>query len=257
MRKVIMADVGRVQKKAGYIVCMSIIVFLFVLAGILAMVLPLKLDGVKSPAKTMEIYATGIFVFYSFLVGIPIFSAIYSDDFKSKSMQTAIGFGLTRYKIIWARFFEGLFLLVESGVIFSVVYGMMQSINDIPGKDAAKSILNEIWIRDLKILGFLCISLIIVYGTQKPGGGLVLYILLLAAVFDMMISAIDLIPFLADHNISISKYFPSEVISSLQKNVTEGNTGTAIFQCLAFIACYIVVPVFISIGIFDKKELDF
>ena len=76
MRKVIMADVGRVQKKAGYIVCMSIIVFLFVLAGILAMVLPLKLDGVKSPAKTMEIYATGIFVFYSFLVGIPIFLVV-------------------------------------------------------------------------------------------------------------------------------------------------------------------------------------
>jgi hypothetical protein len=73
----------------------------------------------------------------------------------------------------------------------------------------------------------------------------------------MIISAIDFIPFLADHDISISKYFPSEVISSLQKNVTEGNTGTAIFQCLAFIVCYIVVPVFISIGIFDKKELDF
>ena len=253
MRNVIKADIRRVQSKVGFIVCMGIEVALIILAGILGKFVPLTVNG----EKNATLYVAAAIFFFPLFVGISIFSAIYSDDFKSSSMQTAIGFGMTRYKLIWARFFEGLLLLCETAVVFSIVYFVTEKILGEKNSDIINGIITDIWVRDLKILGFLCLSLIIVYGTQKPGGGLVLYILLLTGVFGTMIEALDFIPFFSDREIKISKYFPSGVITSLQEAINDGDAGKIILYFVAFSVCYIVVPVFISIGIFNKKELDF
>ena len=253
MRNVIKADIRRVQKKVGFIVCMAIEVALIILAGVLGKFFPLKMNGIVESTA----YVAAAIFFFPLFVGIPIFSAIYSDDFKSRSMQTAIGYGMTRYKLIWARFFEGLLLLCETAVVFSIVYFITEKLLGVENSKIVKGIITDIWVRDLKILGFLCLSLIIVYGTQKPGGGLVLYILLLTGVFGTIISALDLIPFFDERDIEISKYFPSGVITSLQEAITSADTGKIILYFLAFSVCYVVVPVFISIGIFNNKELDF
>ena len=257
MRNCIKADLRRVQKKVSFLVCTGIVVLLILLCGLLAKFLPLHLGEIKGSAMSMDLYTTAILFFFPLLTGIPIFSAVYSDDFKSRSMQTAIGFGITRPKIIWARFFEGMLLLIETGIIYSVVLVLMDILNGVKADDIRKTLLNDLWIRDFKILGFLCLSLIIVYGTQKPTGGLVLFILLIAGVFGTMISAMDLIPFFDKHDIQPSKYFPSGVINSLQDAINDGKVGKIVLLSLAFAVCYIIVPVFISIGIFDKKELDF
>ena len=148
--------------------------------------------------------------------------------------------------------------MIETGIIYSVVLVLMDILNGVKADDIRKTLINELWIRDFKILGFLCLSLIIVYGTQKPTGGLVLFILLIAGVFGTMISAMDLIPFFDKHDIQPSKYFPSGVINSLQDAIMEKDeVGKIVLLTLVFTVCYIIVPVFISIGIFDKKELDF
>ena len=257
MRNAIKADIRRVQSKAGFIVCMSIMVLLIVLAGVLAKFLPLRLNGVRDSVKSMELYGTAALFFFPLLVGIPIFTAIYSDDFKSRSMQTAIGFGMTRYKLIWARFFEGLILLIETAVVFSLVYFAMEKLAGVGTDKILENIAVDIWIRDFKILGFLCISLIVVYGTQKPSGGLVLFIILLTGVFSAIASAVDFIPFLKERNIELSKYFPSVVITALQEAVTDGNLKDGILNFLGFAVFYIILPVFVSIGLFERKELDF
>ena len=257
MRNCIKADLRRVQKKVSFLVCTGIVVFLFLLAGLLAKILPLHLGEIQGSAMTMDLYASAVLFFFPLLTGIPIFSAVYSDDFKSRSMQTAIGFGLTRPKIIWARFFEGLLLLIETGIIYSVFLVLMDVMNGVSGDNIRKTLINELWIKDLKILGFLCLSLIIVYGTQKPSGGLVLFILLISGVFGTMISAMDLIPFFDKHNIEPSKYFPSGVITTLQDAISGGHAGKAVVAFVCFTAFYVILPVFISIGIFNKKELDF
>ena len=257
MRNCIKADLRRVQKKVSFLVCTGIVVVLFLLAGLLAKILPLRLGEIQGSAMTMDLYASAVLFFFPLLTGIPIFSAVYSDDFKSRSMQTAIGFGLTRQKIIWARFFEGMLLLVETGIIYSAFLVLTEVMNGVSGDNIRKTLINELWIKDLKILGFLCLSLIIVYGTQKPSGGLVLFILLISGVFGTMISAMDLIPFFDKHNIEPSKYFPSGVITTLQDAISDGHAGKAVVAFVCFAAFYVILPVFISIGIFDKKELDF
>ncbi len=258
MRNCIIADVRRVQRKISYIVCISIELVLILIAGILSKIFPLKMLDLTTSAESMrEGYAIVAFFFFSLLVGIPIFTAIYSDDFKSHSMQTVIGFGLIRRKVIWARFFECLLLLVETGIIFSLVLAGMCLWNGVGWNDIIELMVVQIWIRNLKILGFLCISLIIVYGTQKPGGGMVLFILFLTGVFGTLISAMDLIPFFEKHKIEPSKYVPSGVVYSIQEAILSGKVLKAVLTFAVFAVCYVILPVVISIGIFEKKELEF
>ncbi|MCR5094940.1 MAG: hypothetical protein K6B72_13310 [Lachnospiraceae bacterium] len=116
---------------------------------------------------------------------------------------------------------------------------------------------NEIWVRDLKILAFLSISMILVYGTQKFGGGLVLFILLLTGIIEDILGIADMIPFLARNHISIGKYLPSNVVSSMTKSITSGDVPKAILYAAGFAAGYILLPILLSICVFRKKELDF
>ena len=55
----------------------------------------------------------------------------------------------------------------------------------------------------------------------------------------------------------VAPFFPTGVINSLQDAINGGKVGKIVLLSLAFAVCYIIVPVLISIGIFDKKELDF
>ena len=250
MRNCIMADIRRVQKKRSFLICLAIEAALLVLAGLLAYAVPLPISMTGSEkggtAPSMEIYIMIAFFFYPLFVGIPIFSAIYSDDFKSRSMQTAIGFGITRRKLIWARFFEVLILALETAVLFTAIVYAVDLWTGISFGDATDMILKQVWIKDFEIIGFLSISLIIVYGTQKPGSGMVLYILLLMGVFSALIT-----------HIKISEYVPSGVVSTMQKAIFGDDPGKAVIAGLCFTVFYILLPVILSIRIFEKKELDF
>ncbi|MCR5093930.1 MAG: hypothetical protein K6B72_08155 [Lachnospiraceae bacterium] len=261
MRNCIMADIRRVQKKRSFLICLAIEAALLVLAGLLAYAVPLPISMTGSEkggtAPSMEIYIMIAFFFYPLFVGIPIFSAIYSDDFKSRSMQTAIGFGITRRKLIWARFFEVLILALETAVLFTAIVYAVDLWTGISFGDATDMILKQVWIKDFEIIGFLSISLIIVYGTQKPGSGMVLYILLLMGVFSALITLADMIPFFSRNHIKISEYVPSGVVSTMQKAIFGDDPGKAVIAGLCFTVFYILLPVILSIRIFEKKELDF
>ena len=131
----IKADALRVLKKASFNVMTLIVVLLMI--GAAALTLLVKVDPGKAGLKeamaaaeqsddgemtgeqAMELLANA-FTFESraeaysgfvspvlgmlgLLIGVPIFLAVFSDDFKSKAMQTAIGYGISRSKLILCR----------------------------------------------------------------------------------------------------------------------------------------------------------
>ena len=257
MRNCIRADIRRVQSKRAYFICILLMALLIIFAGFLEKNYPIGIPGPNDSSGTFGVYSTIIFLFFPFLVGIPIYSAIFSDDFRSRSMQIAIGFGLTRKKLILSRFQECLILLIETGCIFSLVLLGSNFCFGLETKALSGVLVNEIWVRDLKILAFLSISMILVYGTQKSGSGLVLFILLLTGIIEDILSIADMIPFMARNHISIGKYLPSNVVSSMSKSFESGDLTEGILYAAGFAAGYILLPILLSICVFRKKELDF
>ena len=254
MRNVILTDIRRAQSKKSLIVCTIIMTAISILASIGVRSLTFFFD---SPAEAYETIIPGLSSFFSpLLIGIPIFSAIYTDDFKSRSMQIAIGRGVSRTKMMLARFLETLILVVEWHIIFSII-ALICGLIDGGSTSQMLSCIGSIWETSIKMIVYLSLSLLFVYGTLNPTAGLVFYIIFVVNVLDTIFAFIDMIPFLSEHGIEISKFFPANACSNLTVAISQGN-GLHIFTWgLGVVLGYIILPLVISIIIFNKKELEF
>lgn len=254
MRNVILTDIRRAQRKKSLIICMIIMIVMAILIAVGLRVLPMFSDNPS------DFYISGIGNFSSFfsplLIGIPIFSAIYTDDFKSRSMQIAIGRGVSRPKMMLARFIETIILVVEWHVIFTIVAVICGLIDGASGSLMA-SCIGTVWTSSIKMIVFLSLSLLFVYGTQNPTTGLVFYIIFVANVLDIVFTFIDMIPFLQDNNIELSKFFPGSACNNFINAISEGDALHAFSWGIGVVVGYIILPLIISIQIFKKKELEF
>ncbi len=248
MRNCIKADILRVQRKKSYIIMTSIIMLIIVIAGIVALVK----GGEKGESMFNTIITVGL-GFNSLMLGIPVFNAVLGDDFKSRSMQAAIGRGLSREKLIYARLTEIIFIVVEAYLVFYLailVFGLIAGVD-------IKVIGSTMWdvsVGLLTIIGFSTVSMIFVYWTQNGTLGLVSYILLGASVFDLLISSLSLLPGIRDTDINIGDY----VVSGMSSHVIHATSvGNGIIWFIAFVVCWVCLPTFIAIRAFKHKELDF
>ncbi|MCR5544307.1 MAG: hypothetical protein K6F55_09200 [Eubacterium sp.] len=247
MRNCIKADTLRVQRKKSYIIMTSIILLLFIVACIVS-----RASGSKGPER-FELIINGVMNFSSLLLGIPVFSAVLGDDFRSKSMQTAIGRGLSREKLILARLFEIVIIVVEAYIIFYLGILILGLIGGVPMSQIGDLIVN-ISKGIFVIIGFTSVSMIFVYLTQNGTLGLVFYILLGANVFDLLITLSSLLPGLRNTDINIGDY----AISGMVGNAFYASSfGKGLIWMIAFLVCWVALPTFIAIQIFKKKELDF
>ena len=247
MRNCIKADILRVQRKKSLLIMICVSLSIAIIGALVIKLL--KLD-----ASLYEQVISVLSGFNGLMIGIPVFSAVLSDDFKSKSMQTAIGHGLTRNKVILARFFEIVITIVEAYVILSLA---MFIIGKVVGTDSDLIFraLGKSWIEVIALLCHISIAIIFVYCMQNGTLGLVLFILMASGFFSGMLMLTSAIPFLAKRNISIPDYVPSGMIDNFinTANSMPKRTGSLI----AAILFYIVLPLFITMKIFKNKELDF
>ena len=294
MKRLVLTDLRRAQKKMAFIICMSIVVVLMAAVLIFAIVKPADSFAVAQANETngkATAFLNNISVAFgmiSLLVGIPIFSTVFSDDFKSRTMQTAIGRGISRRRLILARLYEVIALIIESHMIFTVIAiiigfalgGTVGGIGTMVGK---------LWFDSLLILSDIAIAMLILYMSQNPTGGLVMFILLAADAFRLILALADMIPFLKDNGIKLSNALPSGVhsiaknylfgyvpslsdVSDIGTEIEEGSTeaiqkildgtinvdfGKAFLYTAILVGVFIVLPVFLSQVVFRKKELEF
>ena len=165
MRRLIRADLRRILAKPGFYICPLILFALFVYGLFQS---PIEYD---SYYDSLEIQLNYL---YPFLVLLPIFTCVYGDELKSGTMVTAIGRGLSRTKVILAKFIDTLvlsltfclfFLLMDQITFdrFSVVLTKVQILRVLSAYLAC-------W---LKIQGFCAFAAIFVYLTWNSSVGVI------------------------------------------------------------------------------------
>ena len=254
MRNVIKTDILRAQKKKSLIICAIILAVIAVGTAVVVNVLPMFSDDTAGGFKMAVVSAINFFM--PLLIGIPIYSTIYTDDFKSRSMQIAIGRGVTRTKMMIARFLEAIILIVEWYVIFTIVLAICGLINGAGGSEILSAI-GSLWTGTISMVVFMSLALLFVYWTLNPTTGLVFYIIFVAGVLDTIFSLVDMIPFLKDNNIEISKFFPGSACNNFVNCIMDGDVLHSFTWGIGVVLGYIVLPIVISIQIFKRKELEF
>ncbi len=243
----IKADALRVLKKKGFLITMSIVILLIIGAAILTVFFPGEDRG-----QTFADLAGVIYGINGLLVGIPIFLAVFSDDFKSKAMQTAIGFGISRPALIICRVIEMVWLIIQTGIVFSIV-SVITGVALGASTSVLLSMIGNLWYESLKIILYGAVSMIIVYLMQSATTALVIFILSTVGTIDLVLMGIGAIPAVQKLHLD-----PTVItIESVLSKAMDKTYALAPLMWVVAILAFLVLPTIITIVVFQKKELEF
>jgi ABC-type transport system involved in multi-copper enzyme maturation permease subunit len=240
------ADIIRLHKKPSMAVFMFIQLILF--AGFIIGIKILSESFGGSNAATGIAGGAGA---AGLFVGIPAFLAVIKDDFRSRSMQVAIGFGVPRSRIVVCRFLEICMLFVETFVIQTILGFVLGMVFEYDMAEAA-SALADMWIGLIPVISHMAIALLVVYAAMNHTLGLVIYIVLELGVVNIVLSLVKMIPFLRDLEIEFSDYW---VDGAVGKAMISPPAQEALYLLVTF-AVYVVLPIMIAAIVFKKKELE-
>ena len=135
-----------------------------------------------NPSFTAEMYVAKVTSFLSFfplIIGVFVFMSVYADDFKCRSMQVAIGFGMPRSRIILAKLLESALLLLGAAVAVGVLVLCAPAVLGLaPDARQTLSLALTVAAEMLRALGYLALSAVPVFLSQDAAGGVIAYVLL-------------------------------------------------------------------------------
>lgn len=239
MRRLIRADLRRILAKPGFYVC-PVILLAFFVYGLFAD--PVDYDSYYA---SLDLQLSFI---YPFLVLLPVFTCVYGDELRSGTMIPAIGRGLSRTKIILAKFLDTLilslgfylfFVLTDQITFdrFSVVLTNVQVLRIFSAYAAG-------W---LQMLGFCVFAAIFVYLTWNSSVGLVVG--LISISFSKMI-----LDWLQSH--THLPFYDITLMGQADQARRQFDAGNTWVHHLLFVLLWYAVFLAVSALIFNRKELE-
>lgn len=249
MLNYLIADLNRMSRKKSLVYTLAAYVGLFFI--MVYMIYNPRLDAGGYASKT-DMFLE----FYPLVVGIPIFLSIYSDDFKSKAMQIAIGYGIDRNKIILTKAIETVILSVISGVLLGALAIVMPKIMGLTlSHEQFLGLAFSSVIGMLKIIVYVNISTILVYHYQNAMYGTISFVLLCSGTIRIILSLIFSQKFVVDIIGNLTEHLFTTLLAIEKLNYI--TTGSFKITSIIEIVLYMVIPVIVSMIIFRKKELEF
>ena len=211
------------------------------------------------PSFTAEMYvakATSFLSFFPLIIGVFVFLSVYADDFKCRSMQVAIGYGMPRGRIILAKLLESAILLLGTAVIMGILVLCAPVILGLaPTTPQLLSLALTVAAEMLRALGYLALSTIPVFFSQDAVGGVVACVLLASKTVYIVLSMVLGQPFLADIFGNLTQYLYTAQLYTVKADLLGGEPVILLF--VTALLAYIVLPTVIAIMGFRKKELEF
>lgn len=212
-----------------------------------------------NPSFTVEMYVAKVTSFLSFfplVIGIFVFISVYADDFKCRSMQVAIGYGMPRSHIILAKLLESTIILFATAVIMGVLVLCAPVVLGLaPNTQQLMSLALTVAAEMIRALGYLALSTIPVFFSQDAVGGIIAYVLLSSKTVYIVLSMVLGQELLVNTIGDLTKYLYTVQLYTVKADLIGG--APFIFTFVAALLLYIVLPTVIAIIGFRKKELEF
>ncbi|MDR5588061.1 MULTISPECIES: hypothetical protein [Clostridium] len=245
----ILADIRRISRKQS---------FIYTLGGFIGLFL-LMIFIYYNPTFNQNAYLekTDTFLgFFPLVMGLSIFLSIYYDDFKSKSMQIAIGYGISRSKVVLTKIIEVAILSLLSALLLGIVILVIPIFlkMSLSSKEIFTIILG-VGAEALRIIGYISMSTILVYYSQNAMIGTIFYVLLSSKTVMLILATILGQGFIINSIGDLTKFMYTIILYKEKLSFIE--TGSFDFLIIAGILVYIVLPTIITIIMFRKKELEF
>ena len=249
MNNYIGADLRRIFRKQSFLWALGVFVGCFAILVFIYF----------NPSFTAEMYVSKMTSFMSFfplVVGLLTFLSVYADDFKCRSMQIAIGYGMPRGRIIFAKLLESAALLLATAACMAVLLTAAPLLLGLtPTSQQIASLVLTVGAELLRALGYGAISAVAVFLTQNATGGTILYVLLSSKTVYIIATMLLGQNFLLGTVGDLTKYLYTVMLYTGKADLVQGGQP---YICLSFaLLIYVVLPTVISVVGFRKKELEF
>lgn len=186
------------------------------------------------------------------LVGIVEIPVLFGDEFKARSMQMAIGRGISRRKIVNAKFVEtflvGIIDMIPICLIFTAVAAIAS-----PGvlQLNMMDLFIQIIISTLAFYMTVCLIMPVLFSTQSVFLGIVLFIAISSNVIPMGIA-------FAEDGLGIAKLHLAQYLMSSNIDLLQAQWGLGLFSFKAAIilGIYFIVSFGASTYAYKMKELE-
>ena len=239
MRRLIIADVFRVLRKPSIYVWLGIYLFLFVF------------DPSSNPTDFDEMY-NGMQMTYNyiwpFMMGIPVFMAVYADELKAGAMQTAIGRGLSRNKVVFAKYLDCVILALLLSIVetISEIIEMRIHMISVSPLQMVRFLVSASS-SCLRTIGAIAFASVFVFLTLNASLGLIVLMLVMAFAESLLQRVQTTL------HIPALNYSYMGQADSFCNGLAQGEGW--IMPLLAFLA-YMTIFNILSAAVFRRKELE-
>ena len=249
MRKLLTADFRRIMRKRSFWIAM-ILAFVALVIGAMDGIDGAPQRGLKFTTSIMSV--TGV---AEILFGLVVLLSVFGDEFRSMTLISVIGRGVSRWKFILAKFLDTLFLLGQMFLLFGLGVVLMRlalgvSLRPAEIRAIVSTIINSIF----SSLAVVTISALFFYLTGSTPFGVFMY-LTLEIILPIVISFAKMLPQVARFH--PDRWYIFGFASRAAANFTYGSTAAGILVLVVGAVLYIASALALTWAIFRKKELDF
>ena len=249
MRRLIRADIRRVLKKRSVIVlfCLSLLFLCLHVFGAYMMYDETPYVAVSRLMNRLRLP--------ELVIGLMILFGIYRDDFRSMTWSCVIGRGLTRSKLVLAK-------LLDTVILTALLYGIITLVLSLGLKALgcsftprlSRAFYMSILIAVYKTVEYIALSTMILYITGNiPVTTISLVLLYIAVPFSALLFSLN--PQVRALHIERLHY--AGLADNAFSDLLFGSAGMAIGKMILGLVVYLGLVLFVTIRIFDKKELEF
>lgn len=248
MRRLIRGDLKRILRKISIII-IFILIFLYVFVRV-----SLEYAVYSIPflaVKEMMLSLNNV----SLVLGLMIYTVIYSDDFKSMSYVTAIGRGISRTKIILAKLCDIVILTI---VFYGIIAVTMSAFLKFMGCEFNHTLATA-WCMSFvtsiyKTIGYIALASMILYITNNiPISTIVLIILYVVVPFSGQILSFNK----TLRALHLERFHYAGLADNAMTDFMYGSDTVGIIKMLAGLIIYMGTVLLVTGVLFDKKELEF
>lgn len=250
MRNYIRADVKRILQRSSHLFSMLLLFALYVI------VLYLPNRGMQVTSVTLIASACSMLDWLAVFFGLFEMLAVFSEDFKVKTMQVAIGLGVTRNKVVICKLLETIILMVLDCIVIvllTLVTGSVLGASIAPAvmTDLVLALLVKFLLAQAVVVS---ITMIVMFMTQSTILSLFVYILIGIGTIYLLLSILPMFGLTWLENLNLGRLTLSYHVGAFYSRLA---LGTFDFISFLVIVLYLAIGVFATCKLFQKSELDF
>ena len=250
MRNYFRADIRRIFSNKSHAFSMILLFAVF----FAALSIPNRTQQVTSVSLVAS--ACGLLDWLFTFIGLFEMIAVFSEDFKVKTMQVAIGMGITRMQVIFCKLLEVMCLVVLDCIgVTLIVLAMAVSLGTGMPAVVFKDLVITLLVKGvLNVVITTSLTMVVLFFTQSTVLSIFVYVLIGIDVFGLLMALGIMFGFDWIETFRLNRITINYLVGLIYSRLVLGQFS---LQAFLGVCAYIAVGLFGTCKLFSKKELDF